>query len=402
VTRVPGPRRVDYFLNVGAFGLYIAALQLIALPVIARDSTPDTFAEIVLFTAAYALITNVLGEELGNAALVRRILYKGIGRSPAADFALLLGICLLVVFGAGVMFVLSSHGGPYGTIILITTLIGVVRTFLLAVMRARSDFRGILLGNASYLIGVACATILWSRGVLESPYAVFLIGDALALLACATALLGSLSSLTLRPTPELGRSGRMFLQFGLVALIGNVVTYLDRVIILPLLGAAAMGVYFAASSLAKTVTLLMTPISGVILSRVGYMEDSRKIGVVILTLRRLPALLIGSFSLAFLASWLGVSLLYPGFLSQARPIFLPVAIATSLTVASIATRPILMRFISPRWLVGSNILYALGLVPLLVAVSSSGIVGFAWAIAASRGIQVTGYFLALWRGARES
>lgn len=384
----------DYAINMLAFFMYIASQQFLLLPSIARVWGGQEFAYVVLFVSIYAITTNVLGEELGNALLVRRSDYAASGWPLLGDYIrLLIASLCFVALGIASWGLLSSSPLRVVGLILAVTCNGVVRCFVLAVLRARGEFRPILLMNAAYALGAAVG--LLSMVAAGSPYVAFLAAEVLALLVGIIALRVSTASKQMDRSPGFGRSASLYLQFGGVALITNAVVYLDRIMVLPLLGEIAMGVYYAASSVAKSVSLTANPISGVVLARVGLMERSARTDVVRGLLARLPLLLLTALALAYSASWLGVEILYPQFAKEAQAVFLPAAIAASLGVGSSLARPILMRFFTAKWLLGANVVYAVGLIPLVVVGVQWGVVGFAWAIALSRGIQLAGYVWAV-------
>ncbi|MBB1509827.1 hypothetical protein [Tessaracoccus sp. MC1756] len=343
--------------------------------------------------SVYAVATNVLGEELGNAFLVRKGRYTASGLRSGGDFLLLL-ICGAVTLFVAVAAALLVAGGPLITLGLVLTsgVIGVSRCYLLAILRAERDFSAILLVNASYLVGGAIGlvpAVNWN-----SPLLAFLTADIVALGAALLARSRKMS-LSFDRTPEFRSSAGLYIQFAAVSLIMNAVVYLDRLLILPMLGAGAMAIYFAASSLAKMVSLATTPVAGVILARLGAMHESSRGVVVRSALLRLPLLVTGAFLLALLLSFTGVRLLYPQFQGDARAIFVPASVAAALGAATLMLRPFLMKFYSANWLLAANLVYGVGFVVIALSSVAWGVVGFAWAVALSRVLQLAGYLVAL-------
>ncbi|MFK5585128.1 lipopolysaccharide biosynthesis protein [Serinicoccus sp. LYQ131] len=386
-----------YAMNTASFGLYITAQQLLALPIIASSWGAQDFSLTVLYISIYAVVTNVFGEELGNVVAVRRRAYEK-GKIPyAGDVGRLLISGLLVVlilttfvsiFGAG--FATHSDHIVYLPALMV---LGLLRTFGLTILRAYGRFDIILALNFIYAIGLTIG--LATMQLLGSPLWAFLLADAITTILLFGLCLRAKKQYTFSTSRLYRDTRKAYWGFAFVALVGNGSVYLDRLIILPLLGATAVATYFAASSLAKTVALLINPLAGVLLSRYASMPTSAGTTEKRRLLRLTPLVIVAATVAAYVVSRLGVSVLYPTYAPLADDIYLPASVAAGFTVAATTLRPALMRFFAARWLVSSNMGYGLTLLLGVAALLPYGLIGFAWAVAFSRILQVSAYCLAL-------
>ena len=62
----------DLVFNTLGFGIYIATQQILLMPIMARILPEEDFAKVVLYISVFAIITNVLGSELGIVKQVKK------------------------------------------------------------------------------------------------------------------------------------------------------------------------------------------------------------------------------------------------------------------------------------------------------------------------------------------
>src|SRR5699024_4664305 len=102
--------------------------------------------------------------------------------------------------------------------------------------------------------------------------------------------------------------------------IVTLLNYIDRIILLPVLGSSALNSYFIASSVSRVVGIVSTPVNNVILSYI--VSDQTNNNLKYLTKINFY-LLIVSIPLFFIIKILSVftvSFLYPNYLLEIRPI----------------------------------------------------------------------------------
>ncbi len=383
-----------------AFGLYVITQQLLIMPFLARSIGEDSFGQVILFLAVFNILCNVLGEELGNALIVKARTYSSYRGS--GDFAALLAISLtiatVVVALVAIIFRLSPLfilvGGA-------TILIGVVRFYLIAHWKLSLQFRLILVTNLIYALGATTGLVATRFGGMT--LLPFFLGETAALLFVVSKRFmepGLPGKADRRLTREFGATASLYWQLAVAALVINVVGYMDRLLILPILGSSAMAIYYAASSIAKSAIAIINPVAGVVLAKLAHLETARGNAVVEALVKRLPILFSVLLIASAGASLGGVALLYPQYQSSAASIILPVGLMTALSATSAIMKPFIIRFYSRILYLASNLLFGGTLVLGYITLAEQfGLIGFAYAGVLARVVQLIAYLVLLRTGA---
>ena len=169
-------------------------------------------------------------------------------------------------------------------------------------------------------------------------------------------------------------------DYGILALSslsGNLLMYLDRLLLYPLLGASAVAVYTVAAFCGKTMGIVSTPIAGVLLSY--YAQENFR-----MTRKRFWMIngLIGALAILAVAIITPIApyiikILYSNLYDETVKIMYLANIAAILGVVSNFIQPAILRFAPPKWQVIKEILYAvLYLGGGLYFLSVQGLVGF--------------------------
>ena len=116
---------MDLFFNTFGFGIYMIAQQIILLPVMARIFPDAEFSKIVLYVSVFAIITNVLGSELG---IVRQVKKDEV--TSSSDYNRIMLQLLPIIFVISVI-ILAMLGFSIIEIILltITIMLGNIRLY---------------------------------------------------------------------------------------------------------------------------------------------------------------------------------------------------------------------------------------------------------------------------------
>ena len=164
----------------------------------------------------------------------------------------------------------------------------------------------------------------------------------------------------------------------------TLITYLDRLIIYPLLGGNAVTVYTVASFFGKSLGIVMTPIAGVLLgyyAQRNFIMTKKKFWSINM-IAAAGGVIFVIFSVIF--SPFFTKLLYPTVFEQAAPyIFIANLAATISTVCSL-TQSSVLKF-APTWLqIIKELVYGITYVGMgLVLLNAYGLLGFCIAAVAA-------------------
>ena len=130
----------DLLFNTLGFGIYIATQQILLMPIMARILPEEDFAKVVLYISVFAIITNVLGSELG---IVKQVKKEKI--SEESDYnRILLQLFPTIILIAIMILAILRFNILEIIMLTITIILGNTRLYSAAHFRANKDFKKIV------------------------------------------------------------------------------------------------------------------------------------------------------------------------------------------------------------------------------------------------------------------
>ena len=368
---------IDLFFNTFGFGIYMIAQQIILLPIMAQVFPETEFSKIVLYVSIYAIITNVLGSELG---IVRQVKQDNISSSSNYN-RILLQLLPLVVIVSIIALVALKFSILEILLLTVVIILGNLRLYSAAYFRVNKDFKNVVIQNVLYLIGIILGvSILYVSKLIWIP---MLLAEVLCLIFDLVKT--DLLKCNITKTEENKNIWKTFKNFGFISFLVNMTTYFDKIIIYPILGDNAVSVYYSTSSMSKILALITNPLHGVILSWLKGNDEDFKNKVTKTTLKVNIPVIILTFIIGLPITYLAVRILYPQYLESALPLLLPVSIGMAFNTVASIVKAILLKYVDSKKLVTSYIIYIIILVAAGIGMSSfAGIIGFAYATAISK------------------
>lgn len=334
----------DMLLNIVATLVPMAALQLVVLPLVARDVSEETLGTILATISLLGLIPMTAGNVINNVRLLRDIKYKKTGVS--GDFSVIVAftcaVCALAVC-IGSYFVgvcTTSNLIAVGT----ASALMVTREYLVVEYRLKLNYRCILFTNLwqtfGQLVGYACFIVFGTWGLI------YLIGYFACnlYLICTTTIWKDPFVVTSQMRGTLGD----IVSLGLANILSRITNYADRLILIPLAGAAIVSVYYVACLFGKILSLVISPINNVLLSYLVKADRVSRQGFWI-ALGGAGALCLVGYALTMLVAYPLIEFLYPQYVDAAMA-FVPIAtVASYVMVLSNVANPFVMRFCDMRW-----------------------------------------------------
>lgn len=362
----------DLFFNTLGFGIYIVTQQLLLMPILAKIFPEEQFSEIVLYISVFAIITNVIGNELGIVRQVKKDELK-----TYSDYNRILVQLLGVVSVVSIILLIIFHFSIMNIILLtITILLGNTRLYAAGYFRLNKDFKRIVIQNVIYAVGIGIGLFIVTK--IQFIALPMLLAELLCLLY--DIFKTDLKNLNIRKTEENKKIWYTFKDFGFISFLVNMTTYFDKIIIYPILGENAVAVYYATSSMSKVVSLITNPLHGVILSWLKGDDENFKSKVTKLVLKiNIPILLI-IFIFSIPVTYIAVKILYPQYLQNAIVLILPISLGMAFNTVATLVKAILMKYTESKNLVKIYVIYILILIVSAVIMSYYlGIIGFAYA-----------------------
>lgn len=364
----------DLLFNTLGFGIYIATQQILLMPIMARILPEEDFAKVVLYISVFAIITNVLGSELG---IVKQVKKEKI--SEESDYnRILLQLFPTIILIAIMILAILRFNILEIIMLTITIILGNTRLYSAAHFRANKDFKKIVMQNILYLVGTAIGLfITYKLKLIAIP---MLLAEIMCLIFDISKT--DIIKTGISKTKHNKEIWNTFAGFGFISFLINMTTYFDKIIIYPILGENAVNVYYATSSMSKILSLITNPLHGVILSWLKGNDEEFKKKVTTVTLKVNMPILIITFVLSLPLTYIAVIILYPQYLEDSKKLIIPICVGVAFSTAASIIKAILMKYIESKKLVKMYVVYnVILLVGATIASYYFGITGFAYATA---------------------
>lgn len=364
----------DLLFNTLGFGIYIATQQILLMPIMARILPEEDFAKVVLYISVFAIITNVLGSELG---IVKQVKKEKI--SEESDYnRILLQLFPTIILIAIMILAILRFNILEIIMLTITIILGNTRLYSAAHFRANKDFKKIVMQNILYLVGTAIGLfITYKLKLIAIP---MLLAEIMCLIFDISKT--DIIKTGISKTKHNKEIWNTFAGFGFISFLINMTTYFDKIIIYPILGENAVNVYYATSSMSKILSLITNPLHGVILSWLKGNDEEFKKKVTTVTLKANMPILIITFVLSLPLTYIAVIILYPQYLEDSKKLMIPICVGVAFSTAASIIKAILMKYIESKKMVKMYVIYnVILLVGATIASYYFGITGFAYATA---------------------
>jgi O-antigen/teichoic acid export membrane protein len=344
----------DVILNIIASLLLTSILQIIVLPVISARVYQDTFGEILTLQGISNAIGVMFGASLNNILLIKANSYDN--QSLTATFSRLFrsSIIYATILSFPLLLFFGKEQGVVIALLMIVYTIGIlIRSYLTVYYRINLEYKKILLHviitSLGYLLGIV---IFFINGEWISIY---LIGELFSVLYLFY---------TIRPKFLIRQKDGIFFQirkdfsnFFISSMLTNVLLYLDRLLINPILGASDVAVFFAASVVGKLIGIVMQPLSGVILSYISVDITEKPSKVFKYSLGISSGIGILFFFGAYFATPFLLEVLYPDLFLEALPLYVLCNLIAVLNMISTIIQPLSLKFCPTYWQARIQIIY---------------------------------------------
>lgn len=362
----------NMMINIVSVALPLVVLQLFVLPLLAGSVDENEYGIVVTIASFFSFCPATIGNVLNNIRLIygkERTKQEG-----STDFCSLLLVCL----GLNCIITVCYIGLSYSfdvlriLVIVLTSAAWLAQSYGVVSYLLKLDYRGVLLNNVAmafgYLVGLGLCygTARWEL--------IYFCGQAFSLfyIFLTTGILKEKP----RITPFFRSALRESTLLGASSLMLRLSTYSDRMILLPLMGGAAVSVYYVSTLLAKIVSMLSSSISNVMLSHLASRGKEKTKDIWTVMLVGLIVCCI-SYVIVLAAAEPCLNLLYPQFAEEAVQ-YLPITSLTAFVAVMFRlANPFLLCSLPMAWqLVISAISVVIYLGFALVLLNLYGLFGF--------------------------
>jgi O-antigen/teichoic acid export membrane protein len=326
-------------------GIVTLVLQLIAYPFLAKYLGSVEYGTILTEMGIANILVVTLGGGLNNTRLIQHETY--IKQGITADYAIM-AVSSSIFGGAAIAltmpFVFGLQGANLAFLVGYVVL-GVLNGYYSVGLRLKLDFKGLLFVNTLLALGyLAGVGLLYITGFWAF---VFFAGEVAASIYYFTK-----QEIVREPLARSKLFKESFSKWMLLigsAVISNVVIYLDRLIIYPVMGANDVAIYTVATFFGKALGLVAAPIAGVLLSYFAQADF-------VMNLRRFNGLALlsiaacGAFTLVSVLVSPAVSgFFYPTIIASAKPYLFIANLAAIVFVSASFIRPAVLKYAPTVW-----------------------------------------------------
>lgn len=254
---------VDSMLNIISAALPLLILQLVSYPLIARALGGEEYGLIITLISVFTVISFPLGNVLNNIRLLRDKEYKN--ESVEGDFnPILVGSSFISIFLIVIIsFYIDSSLSVMDYLLLSMITVGSIwKEYLVVTFRLVLNYKGILLNNIYMSVGYLIGSIIFLY--LEYWQVIYFVGLLFSLVYIIRHT--SLHKEKYKLSTLFKDTASNGISLYTANLLKNVLSYADKLILLPLLGPVSVAIYYSSTILGKIISMMINPVNSVILS----------------------------------------------------------------------------------------------------------------------------------------
>lgn len=363
----------DMFLNLIASGIPIAALQLLVYPFLSRRLSVEDYALMLAFYSLWMLVSNTLGNCILNVRLIKNNSY--IQNHLEGDFLnILLKYSLLnlvIISVVSIVYLKSLDWFSIFTSIIISFAI-LFKAYLDVGFRIQINYKLVVI--ASCIIG--CGFVLGYFIAVPTRRFQYVFLCAYIPACIFVSLKTKLFHENKTKTSMYQETFRDCNNLTLSCVISNLMVYADKLILLPLLGAESVAIYYNSTLLGKIVGQVTGPISSVVLTYISKWKKGKDNFVTKVVLLCCIIACIGYFIVLIVARPI-LAFLYPMWVDDIMK-YIPITTLNVCLITVVAMmNPFLLKFRKITWQViigvASSLIY---FVSAIILQHYYGLMGF--------------------------
>lgn len=340
----------DMLLNIIATALPTIFLQLLILPLLAKQMTSDNYGFLVTILALLNVVPATFGNVLNNI----RLLYDSEYRinKVTGDFNILLTIGEIINSVCIVVFIFIYNKSFSPTDIILTICVGFVwllREYYIVAYRLIINYKSILFSNIIMVIGYGIGYAIFQ--FCYQWQVIYLCGFFFSLIYIA--ITSDIWREPFKRTFLFELISKESLLLLIAGIFTRIIIYADKLLIYPVLGGTTVAIYYAATIFGKVVSLVLNPVSSVALTYLSKKKakDNKSFNY---------TLIIGSIVCFFgyffclIISRPVLKILYPDYVDQAMKYIVYTTGVTVLNALISLINPFIMKFFSMKWQIAIN------------------------------------------------
>ena len=362
----------DVVINLVSNGLLVIMIQIILLPFLSRNTSSVDFGVILTIYG----INNAIGLFLGNSLNNLRLLDSDQNKDSGDYSSLLVKVITAAIIISGVFFYFYGSNLSIAEIIflIVLSILTVTKNYALVYFRIKIMFNEIFIVNVFCIVGFGIGMTL--HNFLNFWPLIFVLSEGLSVIY----LYFRTPILKERPqkSSNYKKKRNRYIHLASSNFIPSFLTYLDRLLIAPILGANNVSVYFVASVMGKFVAILAGPMNNVLLTYISRVQNKKARSMFLKSLGISVGIIFIGYIIIILTAPIIINILYPVMADEALRYANVANLATIIMVAGKVLNLFILKFcrISFQTIIQASyaIIYVGGAIVLSI---NFGLYGFA-------------------------
>lgn len=363
----------DVVLNMIASVIPVFTLQFILMPMMASKIDANTYGQVITIIALMNLSAATLGNVLNNSRLINYQEYEELKIQGDYNILLLLFVIINVtIMSIGLWYYQQVFELWSFILLMSSSIFMLIKGYATVEFRIKLKFKYILIDSIMLIIGYVIGFGLFL--ISEYWHFIYFCGFAFSFIFVINK-----TSIMSNPFKKTSLFKKTTIQT-IVLLISGILlalgTYIDRLLLYPLLGGAAVSVYYTATILGKTISLVVQPITGVLLS---YLAQFKEFDSKYFYLMLGVSSIIGAIGYVFIIiiSEPLLTIVYPQYVEQAVNYIYITTLSIIVIIISNILNAVVLKFCNVRMQIVINGSYLLVYVfGSLVLLEIYGLMGF--------------------------
>lgn len=358
----------DLLYSIAGLMLMNGILQLLVNPMLNKWLGEDAFGN---YQSIFAIVS-IMGTTFGVAANYSRMVRSREKKDTNGDYNIFLAVIsvLCIAVAAGALIIYRSFGVVHFLLLTALTVLTVLRYYGDVNYRINLNYKGFFIYYAVITAGY-CVGLPIFKYVSEQWMLPFILGELAAVVFVA--LHGSIfkGKGKLSPSPEFGGTIKSVSILSATNLLSSVAQQADKIILGLIMSGEAVTTFYVATLLGKVISLLTTPLNGVLIGYLTKYEGKFTKKIFVIFAAALLGIGVVAILGCFIASKIFVKIFYPSVYEQANPYFLLANAGQVFYFIANSLMTVILRVSSEKYQMYINIIYiiiyAATVIPLTVS-----------------------------------
>lgn len=364
---------IDVIYSILASGLLTGVATFIVNPYVARQFDASAYGLVLSLSALVTAVSAILGNTLNNVRLIENVKedvnHHRLNYRVIIVFSSIFSMMIVALFN----FILYDTSLLTMMLLMLFALTATLKNYYIVVFRIKINtkrtFVLAIIVSITYIVSIFMPLIhlLWPL--------IYVFGELVSLvfIRLFSEIEREVFAINQRLKPIL----RAYFLIMMSSVVGNVVLYLDRFLIYPVLGPDYVTTYSVSTVYSKMFSIVLAPISGLILSYISQhtFKMTKKLYTIITVTTFVTGILF-LLTVPILAPWF-TNILYPQFFDLSKTYFMIGAIGVMIGNVSLIINPIVLRFAKARWQLYISLMYGfIYITSSIVLMQLFGLFGF--------------------------